>query len=217
MGAKIKGAGSSKIEINGVKKLKDASYNIMPDRIETGTFLCLAAMNRADLVIENLDEKHIIPIIDKLEEMGCKLNIEKYRIKINTPRKLNAVDIKTMPYPGFPTDMQSIFSTILTTAKGTSIVVENIFENRFKYIQELIRMGAKITVQGKSAVFEGVNELVAAPVYASDLRAGAALIIAGIIAKGKTEIYNLNHIDRGYENIEEKFRKLGAKIERVEE
>ena len=212
MGAKIKGAGSSKIEINGVKKLKDASYNIMPDRIETGTFLCLAAMNRADLVIENLDEKHIIPIIDKLEEMGCKLNIEKYRIKINTPRKLNAVDIKTMPYPGFPTDMQSIFSTILTTAKGTSIVVENIFENRFKYIQELIRMGAKISIEGRTAIVKGVKKLYGTNVKATDLRGGAALVIAATSATGTTKIENIDYILRGYEKFEQKLLNIGVNI-----
>ena len=212
MGAKIKGAGSSKIEINGVKKLKDASYNIMPDRIETGTFLCLAAMNRADLVIENLDEKHIIPIIDKLEEMGCKLNIEKYRIKIYTPRKLNAVDIKTMPYPGFPTDMQSIFSTILTTAKGTSIVVENIFENRFKYIQELIRMGAKISIEGRTAIVKGVKKLYGTNVKATDLRGGAALVIAATSATGTTKIENIDYILRGYEKFEQKLLNIGVNI-----
>ena len=126
MGAKVKGAGSSKIEIEGVKQLKDVSYNIMPDRIEAGTFLCLAAINRSNLIINNIEETHIVPIIDKLEEAGCKLNIKKTQIEINAPRKLKAVDIKTMPYPGFPTDMQSIFATMITIAKGTSIVIENI-------------------------------------------------------------------------------------------
>lgn len=149
MGAKIKGAGSSQIEIEGVKQLKDVSYNIMSDRIEAGTFLCIAAMNHSNIIVKNIDEDHIIPIIDKLEETGCELEIEHRQIQIKAPKKLKSVNIKTMPYPGFPTDMQSIFATLLTTAKGSSIIVENIFENRYKYTQELIRMGAKISVEGK--------------------------------------------------------------------
>ena len=132
MGAKIKGAGSSHIEIEGVKQLKDVSYNVMPDRIETGTFLCLAAINRSNMIIQNADANHITPVVDKLEEMGCNLKIEKNQIEIKTPKKLKVIDIKTMPYPGFPTDMQSIFVALLTTVKGTSVVVENIFENRYR-------------------------------------------------------------------------------------
>ena len=145
MGAKIKGAGSNKIEIEGVKKLKNVSYNIMPDRIEAGTFLCMAATTNGNLVLQNVESNNIIPIIEKLRETGCKINISKNEVEIKAPKRLKAVDIKTMPYPGFPTDMQSIFATALTTAKGTSLIIENIFENRYKYTQELIRMGAKIT------------------------------------------------------------------------
>ena len=146
MGAKVKGAGSNKIEIIGVKKLKDVSYNIMPDRIETGTFLCMAAMTNGNLILENTNSAHIVPIVNKLEECGCKIDIQANKLEINAPKRLKATDIKTMPYPGFPTDMQSIFATALTIAKGTSVIVENIFENRYKYTQELIRMRAKITV-----------------------------------------------------------------------
>ena len=136
MGAKIKGAGSNKIEIEGVKKLKNVSYNIMPDRIEAGTFLCMAATTNGNLVLQNVESNNIIPIIEKLRETGCKINISKNEVEIKAPKRLKAVDIKTMPYPGFPTDMQSIFATALTTAKGTSLIIENIFENRYKYTQE---------------------------------------------------------------------------------
>ena len=213
--AKVKGAGSSHIEIEGVKQLKDVNYNIMPDRIETGTFLCLAAINRSNMLIENADANHITPVIDKLEEMGCKLNIEKNEIEINAPKKLKAVDIKTMPYPGFPTDMQSIFVSLLTTVKGTSVVVENIFENRYRFAQELIRMGAKITIEGKTAVIKGVKRLYGAKVNATDLRGGAALVIAGSIAKGTTKIDNIEYILRGYENFITKLQKLGLDIEMI--
>ena len=146
MGAKVKGAGTDIIEIEGVKNLKDVSYNIMPDIIETGTFLCIAAMTGGNIQVKGINSNHITPVIYKLEEAGCKLEIQKNEIAIQAPKRLKAVDIKTMPYPGFPTDMQSIFATALTIAKGTSMIVENLFENRYKYTQELIRMGAKITI-----------------------------------------------------------------------
>ena len=213
MGAKIKGAGSSHIEIEGVKKLKDISYNIMPDRIETGTFLCLAAINRSNMLIENADANHITPVIDKLEEIGCKLRVEKNEIEINAPKKLKAVDIKTMPYPGFPTDMQSIFVTLLTTVKGTSVVIENIFENRYRYVQELVRMGARITIEGKTAVVKGIKKLYGTNVRATDLRGGAALVLAGSVAKGITKVDNIEYILRGYENFITKLQNLGLDIE----
>ncbi len=213
MGAKIKGAGTSHIEIEGVKQLKDVSYNIIPDRIETGTFLCLAAINRTNLIVKNSKAEHITPIIDKLEEMGCKLKIEKNQIEINTPKKLKTVDIKTMPYPGFPTDMQSVFATMLTTVKGTSVIIENIFENRYKYTQELIRMGAKITIEGKTAIIKGVKKLYGTTVKATDLRGGAALVVAGTSAKGITKVENIEYILRGYENFSEKLEKIGVDIE----
>lgn len=212
MGAKIKGAGSNKIEINGVKQLKDVSYNIMPDRIETGTFLCIAAMTGGSLKLKNADATHITPVIDKLEESGCKIETYKNIIQIEGPKKLKAVDIKTMPYPGFPTDMQSIFATTMTVAKGTSVIVENIFENRYKYTQELVRMGAKIKVEGKTAVIKGVRKLYGANVKATDLRGGASVVMAGIAAKGMTKVENIEYILRGYEKFDKKLQNIGVDI-----
>ena len=212
MGAKIKGAGSNKIEINGVKQLKDVSYNIMPDRIETGTFLCIAAMTGGSLKLKNADATHITPVIDKLEESGCKIETYKNIIQIEGPKKLKAVDIKTMPYPGFPTDMQSIFATTMTVAKGTSVIVENIFENRYKYTQELVRMGAKIKVEGKTAVIKGVRKLYGANVKATDLRGGASVVMAGIAAKGMTKVENIEYILRGYEKFDKKLQDIGVDI-----
>ena len=212
MGAKITGAGTDEIQIIGVKRLKDISYNIMPDRIEAGSFLCFAAATKGKLILENVNTTHITPIINKLEEAECKIEINKNKIKIIAPKKLKAIDIKTMPYPGFPTDMQSVFASMLTTAKGTSIIVENIFENRYKYAQELNKMGAKITVEGKSAVIRGTRKLYGADVKATDLRGGAALVLAGLIAKGKTQIDNIEYILRGYEKLDYKLKKLGANI-----
>lgn len=212
MGAKIKGAGTDVIEIEGVKKLKDVSYNIMPDRIETGTFLCMAAMTGGNIQVKDVNLNHITPVIHKLEEAGCKFSIQKNEIEMLAPKRLKAVDIKTMPYPGFPTDMQSIFSTSLTIAKGTSMIVENLFENRYKYTQELIRMGAKITIEGKTAVIKGVRRLYGAKVKATDLRGGAALVMAGMAAKGETKIENIEYILRGYEKFDQKLKKLGIDI-----
>ena len=212
MGANIEGAGTDMIEIVGVEKLKNVSYNIMPDRIEAGTFLCVAAITGANLTLEEVEPSHITPIIHKLEEMGCKIEAFKRKINIKGPKKLKAVDIKTMPYPGFPTDMQSVLAATLTVAKGTSIIVENIFENRFRYTQELVTMGAKINIEGKSAVIRGVRKLYGAKVSATDLRGGAALILVGLIAKGETIIDNNQYILRGYNKIDEKLRAIGANI-----
>ncbi len=215
MGAKIIGAGTNEIRITGVKKLKDISYNIMPDRIETGTFLCLAVATKGNLILENTNAEHITPVITKLQEADCKIEIEKNKIKINSNKKIKALDIKTMPYPGFPTDMQSVFSAMLTTAKGTSIIVENIFENRFKYTQELNKMGAKITVEGKSAIIRGVRKIYGANVKATDLRGGAALVLAGLSAKGITKVENIEYILRGYENFDKKLRNINANIQMI--
>ena len=213
MGAKIKGAGSNQIVINGVQQLKDVSYNIMPDRIEAGTFLCLAAMVGGNITLENVNPNDITPVIAKLEEAGCDIKTEKNKIQINSPKKIKPLEIKTMPYPGFPTDMQSIFVSLLTIAKGTSIMIETIFENRYKYAQELIKMGAKITVEGRSAIVKGTRKLYGANVKATDLRGGAALVIAGLSAKGKTTIENIDYILRGYENFDKKLRSIGGEIE----
>ncbi len=215
MGAKIQGAGSNVIKIDGVKELKDVSYNIMPDRIETGTFLCLSAITNGNIILKNVEANHITPIIDKLEEAGSNIKIEKNKIEINVPKKIRAVDIKTMPYPGFPTDMQSIFGTTLTLAKGTSVIIENIFENRYKYLQELARMGAKFTIEGKTAIIKGVRKLYGANVLATDLRGGAALVIAGSAAKGMTTIDNIEYILRGYEKFEYKLKNLGIDINKL--
>ena len=213
MGAKIEGAGTDEIKIEGVKKLKDVSYNIMPDRIEAGSFLCFVAATKGNAILEDVNYMHIAPVINKLEEAECKIEVDNSKVKIIAPKRLKAIDIKTMPYPGFPTDMQSVISSMLTTAKGTSIVIENIFENRYKYTQELNKMGAKITVEGKSAIIRGVRRLYGANVNATDLRGGAALVLSGLVAKGITRVDNIEYILRGYENLDKKLNKLGAKIE----
>ena len=211
-GAKIEGVGTDRIEITGVKRLAEISYNIMPDRIEAGTYLVAGAITGGNVKITNANPKHIEPILDKLEEANCILENGKNYVQIKAPRRIKAIDIKTMPYPGFPTDMQSIFGALLSTAKGTSIITENIFENRYKYVQELNRMGTKINVEGRTAIIKGTKKIQGANVVASDLRGGAALIIEALVAKGITQIDNVHYILRGYENIEEKLRKLGAKI-----
>ncbi len=212
MGAKIKGAGSNNIIIKGVEKLKNLSYNIIPDRIEAGTLLCMTAITGGNIVLKKVNPEHIQTLLNKLEEMGCKFKISKNEIIMQTPKKLRPVDIKTLPYPGFPTDMQSIIAAVLTVAKGTSIVVENIFENRYKYASELIKMGAKITVEGKTEVIKGVKRLNKSTVKATDLRGGAALVTAALNAKGKTCVENVEYILRGYEKLEEKLKSLGANI-----
>lgn len=212
MGAKIEGAGTNVVKITGVAKLKDISYTIMQDRIEAGTLLCAGAITGGEICINYKTPEHITPIINKLEEMGCKVEFKKGKINLRAPKKLKAVDIKTMPYPGFPTDMQSIFASTLTIAKGTSMIIENIFENRYRYVSELQKMGAKITTEGKTAVIKGVRKLSGAKVKSTDLRGGASLVLAGLIAKGTTTVTNIEYILRGYENLDEKLRKLGAKI-----
>ena len=218
MGADIRGAGTDVIKINGVKELVgNSSYSIVPDQIEAGTFMFAAVASRGDITIRNCITKHLESITAKIIEMGTNVDANGDKLRVWTNKRPNKATIKTLPYPGFPTDLQPQAGVCLSIANGTSIINESIWESRFQYTSELNKMGAKITPQGKSAVFEGVKSLSAAPVYATDLRAGAALIIAGIIADGETELYNLHHIDRGYENIEEKFRKLGANIKRVTE
>ena len=215
MGAKVKGAGTNIIKIEGVKKLKSVSYNIMPDRIEAGTLLCMTAITGGNIILNNVNIEHINPIIHKLEESNCKIKTEKNIVILEAPKRLKALDIKTMPHPGFPTDMQSIFVAMLTTAKGTSIVVENIFENRYRYVNELQRMGAKITVEGRAAIIKGTKKLIGTNVKSTDLRGGAAMCTAGLVARGTTTISNIEYILRGYEKLDEKLLKLGANITKI--
>ena len=218
MGADIRGAGTDVIKINGVKKLNgNSTYSVVPDQIEAGTFMLAAVASKGDLYIKNCITKHLESITAKIIEVGG--NVEDYGDSIHVwcDKRPNKANIKTLPYPGFPTDLQPQMGVVLSLANGTSIINESIWDSRFQYTEELNKMGAKITAQGKTAFFEGVKKLSGAPVYSSDLRAGAALIIAGVCAEGTTDIYNLEHIDRGYENIEEKFRNIGANIKRVNE
>ena len=218
MGADIRGAGTDVIKINGVKELHgDATYSVVPDQIEAGTFMLAAMATRGDLLIKNCITKHLDSITAKIIEIGGNVEDNGDSIRVWCKKRPSKANIKTLPYPGFPTDLQPQMGVVLSLANGTSIINESIWESRFQYTEELNKMGARITAQGKTAVFEGVTKLTGAPVYSTDLRAGAALIIAGTAAYGITEVYNLEHIDRGYENIEEKIRKIGAKIERVNE
>ena len=212
MGAKISGEGTNIIEINGVKKLEDVKYRIMPDRIEAGTFLCAGAITGGNIKIINAIPEHLVPIISKLEEANCKIEVEDNIIIIDAPQRLKAIEIKTMPYPGFPTDLQSIFGTVLSVAKGTSIITENIFENRFRYLAELKRMGAKIKQENNVAIISGVKRLSGTAVQSTDLRGGAAMVLAGLEAKGITKVSNIEYILRGYEDIDKKLNKLGANI-----
>lgn len=212
MGAKVSGAGTNNIIIKGVEKLKDLIYNIIPDRIEAGTLLCATAITGGNIKLQKVIPEHIKTLINKLEEMGCSIKINKNEVILNAPKRLKAVDIKTLPYPGFPTDLQSILGATLTVSKGTSIIVENIFENRYRYLNELTKMGAKATIEGRTAVIKGVRRLSKANVKATDLRGGAALVIAALNAKGRTYIDNIEYILRGYEKLDVKLRSLGAKI-----
>ena len=216
MGADIRGAGTDTIKVTGVKELKgNSTYSIVPDQIEAGTFMVAAVASRGDVTLKNCITKHLESITAKICEVGGTVEDYGDSIRVYCHKRPTKASIKTLPYPGFPTDMQSQMGVLLSIAEGNSTINESIWDSRFQYTEELNKMGAKINSQGKTAFFEGVKELKGAPVFVSDLRAGAALIIAGIIAKGTTEIYNLEYIDRGYENIEEKFNNLGAKITRV--
>ncbi|MBQ3145928.1 MAG: UDP-N-acetylglucosamine 1-carboxyvinyltransferase [Clostridia bacterium] len=218
MGADIRGAGTDMIKVNGVKSLKGGqTYSVVPDQIEAGTFMLAAIASKGDLTIKNCITKHLECITAKILEIGGNVDMNGDKLRVWYEKRPTKATIKTLPYPGFPTDLQPQMGVVLSIAEGTSIINESIWESRFQYTNELNKMGAQITAQGKSAIFEGVEKLYGASVYSSDLRAGAALIIAGIAAEGTTEIYNLEHIDRGYENIEEKFRNIGADIERVTE
>lgn len=212
MGANIMGAGTDVIKIHGVKELHGTSYSIIPDQIEAGTFMAAAVATKGDVLIKNVIPKHLESISDKIVKIGATVEEYDDSIRVIGSKEINKINIKTLPHPGFPTDMQPQISTLLSVANGTSVITEGIWDNRFRYVDELRRLGANIQVDGKVAVIEGVESLKAAPVMATDLRAGAAMIIAGLVAKGTTEIENIYHIERGYEDIVLKFQSLGANI-----
>lgn len=215
MGADIKGAGTSIIKIKGVTDLKPLNYKIIPDRIASGTFMAAAAITGGEVKIKDCRPDHLEAVINKIKKTGTEITQETDSLLVKGPERLLTQDIKTMPHPGFPTDMQAQFMALMTVARGTSLITENIFENRFMHVAELKRMGADITVEGSTATVKGVDSLTGAPVMATDLRASASLIIAGLAAKGKTVIDRVYHLDRGYERIEEKLELIGARIKRV--
>lgn len=216
MGAKIRGAGTDTIRIEGVEKLHGADYTIIPDRIEAGTYMIAAAMTGGDVVVENVLPEHQKPLIAKLREAGAVVEEDIDKVRVIGKNPLKAVSIKTLPYPGFPTDMQAQMMAMMVIAEGRSKVTETVFENRFMHVVELNRMGAQISTEGRSAVIDGPCKLTGCDVRATDLRAGAAMILAGLVAEGTTRIGDLHHIDRGYENIVAKLKNLGADIERVD-
>jgi len=214
LGADVKGAGTNTIRIKGVEKLGGTTHAIIPDRIEAGTFMVASAISNGDIVVDNVITSHIQPVIAKLREMGCEVIENGDKVRVIGTDNLKPADIKTLPYPGFPTDMQAQFMALMSVANGNSVAIETVFENRFMHVDELKRMGADIKIDGRSAMIDGVNDLMGAPVKATDLRAGAALVLAGLVAEGKTEIGDIYHIDRGYDGIEDKFSNLGAIIYR---
>lgn len=216
MGAKIRGAGTDTIRIEGVDKMHGADYTIIPDRIEAGTYMIAAAMTGGDIVVENVLPEHQKPLIAKLREAGAVVEEDIDKVRVIGKNPLKAVSIKTLPYPGFPTDMQAQMMAMMVIAEGRSKVTETVFENRFMHVVELNRMGARISTEGRSAVIDGPCKLTGCDVRATDLRAGAAMILAGLVAEGTTRIGDLHHIDRGYENIVAKLKNLGADIERVD-
>lgn len=215
MGAKVRGAGTGVIRIEGVEQLHGAEHTVIPDRVEAGTYMVAAAMTGGDVYVEGAIADHLGPVIAKMEEMGVQIEPDENGIRVRAERPLKAVDVKTLPYPGFPTDMQSQMMALLLVAEGTSVVTETVFENRFMHVDEFNLMSANIKVDGRTAVVTGGAKLVGAKVCATDLRAGAALICAGLVAEGTTEVSGVQHIDRGYVNIAEKLSALGADIYRV--
>jgi len=217
IGAKVTGAGSSVIRIKGYeKKLTNVEHTVIPDRIITGTYMVAAAMTGGNVILKNIIPEHIISMASVLRDVGCQINIKQNDIQVIAGPRLDAVEvIRTLPYPGFPTDMQAQLMAILTLCKGTSIIIETIFESRYKHVDELLKMGANIRIDGRMAVIKGVNQLNGAQVVARDLRGGAALILAGLAANGETIVTGLEHIDRGYYKIEEKLSLLGADIIRI--
>lgn len=217
MGANVKGAGTDTIRINGVTSLKGTRHQTIPDRIITATYMVAAAMTNGDITIENVVSSHVKPITAKLREMGVLVEDDDDRIRVTSTGALKAVDITTLPYPGFPTDAQAQFMALLSISEGTSVITETVFENRFRHVAEINRMGANVKIEGHSAVIQGVKDIQGAQVKATDLRAGAALVLAGLIADGVTEIDDIYHIDRGYPQIERDLLSLGAKIRRIDE
>jgi UDP-N-acetylglucosamine 1-carboxyvinyltransferase len=216
MGAKIKGAGTDKIVIEGVERLNGTSYDVLPDRIESGTYLVAGAISGGHIRVKNTRPEHLDAVIDKLQEAGAKVGIGDSWVEVDMRgRRPKAVDIRTAPYPAFPTDMQAQFAALNTVASGVGTIIETIFENRFMHMLEMRRMGAEIRLEGNTAIIKGVERLTAAPVMATDLRASASLVLAALVADGRTEIDRIYHIDRGYEAIEEKLQQLGAKIRRT--
>ncbi|CAJ1000951.1 MULTISPECIES: UDP-N-acetylglucosamine 1-carboxyvinyltransferase [Bacillales] len=215
MGAKIRGAGTGSIRIEGVESLKGCTHCVIPDRIEAGTFMVAAAITGGDVFIEGAICDHLKSVTAKLREMGVTVDEQENGIRVRRSGPIKAVDVKTLPYPGFPTDMQSQMMALLLVSEGTSIVTETVFENRFMHVEEFRRMNANIKIEGRSAIVEGGVKLTGSKVTATDLRAGAALVLAGLVAEGETEVSGLHHIDRGYVNFTEKLRQLGADVERV--
>lgn len=227
MGAKISGAGTNTITIQGVKELYSVDYNVIPDRIEAGTFLVAGAITKSEITLSSVIPEHLAPVIAKLNDIGCQVvieeeegrtfggNIRAKRLRIIPGEQLRGTDIETLPYPGFPTDMQAQFTALLSISKGNSVISETVFENRLRHVAELQRMGTNIRVKGHHAIVQGVASISGAPVMATDLRASAALVLAGLAAEGKTTVRGLHHLDRGYEDLENKLRQLGAKLERI--
>ncbi len=226
MGAKVIGAGTNTITIQGVGELNSVDYNVIPDRIEAGTFLVAGAITQSEITLNSVIPEHLAPVIAKLNEIGCRIivedgenkmfggNIQSKRLRI-IPGELHGTDIETLPYPGFPTDMQAQFTALLSISKGNSVISETVFENRLRHVAELQRMGTNIRVKNNHAIVQGVPFISGAPVMATDLRASAALVLAGLAAQGKTTVHGLHHLDRGYENLETKLRNLGARLERI--
>ena len=216
MGAKVRGAGTNVVRIEGVEKMTGTTYAVIPDRIEAGTYMVAAAITGGDVVLKNVLFEHMKPLVAKLKEAGVTIEEDVDQIRVNATDGIRAVDVKTLPYPGFPTDMQAQFMALMTVAKGSSVITETVFENRFMHVDELKRMGANIKIDGRVAMVDGVTHLTGCPVTATDLRAGAALVVAGLAAQGRTEIGSIQHIDRGYDRIVDKLRGLGADISRHE-
>ena len=214
MGAEITGDGTDTIVIQGQKRLHGATHNVISDRIEAGTFMTAAAITGGDILLEQVRQEHLTPVIAKLTECNAKTEVTSSGLRVYRKGRLRPIQLKTMPYPGFPTDMQALFMSLAAVTKGTSVITETVFENRFMHAAELQRMGADIKIDSRSAIIEGVDSLTGTSVRATDLRAGAALILSALAARGETEISDIYHIERGYDRIEEKLRALGADIQR---